>query len=85
MEIERDVLKRFQNRTPHLRRLIDNIIEPSSPTAIVLKYLDDHLLNASIKRVLNKKEIRYVSKCILEALKVLHEDDYVHTGMTTPK
>jgi serine/threonine protein kinase len=80
VENERDVLKRFQNRTPSLRPLIDEIEEPSDPPIIVLKYLEDHLLNASIKKTLNRKELKYVSRRILEALKVLHEDGYVHTG-----
>jgi serine/threonine protein kinase len=60
--------------------LIDEIEEPSDPTTIVLKYLEDHLLNASIKKTLNRRELKYVSRCILEALKVLHEEGYVHTG-----
>jgi len=53
---------------------------PLDPSTIALKYLEDHLLNASIKKTLNRKELKYVSRCILEALKVLHEDGYVHTG-----
>ena len=77
---ERDVLNRFQNQTPHLRPLIDEIKEPSDPPTIVLEYLDDHLLNASIKKTLDQKELKYVSRCILSALVVLHENGYVHTG-----
>jgi serine/threonine protein kinase len=80
VENERDVLKRFQNQTPYLRPLIDEIEEPSDPPTIVLKHLEDHLLNASIKKTLNRKELKYVSRRILEALKVLHEDGYVHSG-----
>lgn len=80
MENERDALGRFQHRTPYLRPLIDEIKEPSDPPTIVLKYLDDHLLNASVNKTLNRKELKYVSRRILEALKVLHEDGYVHTG-----
>lgn len=80
VENERDVLRRFQHRAPHLRPLIDEIEEPADPPAIVLKYLDDHLLNASIYKPLNRKELKYVSRRILEALKVLHRDGYVHTG-----
>jgi serine/threonine protein kinase len=45
-----------------------------------LRYLDDHLLNASVSQRLTKLEIRYVARRILEALKVLHEDNFVHTG-----
>jgi hypothetical protein len=71
VENERDVLKRFKDRTPYLRPLIDEIEEPSDPSTIVLKYLEDHLLKASIKNTLNRKELKYVSRRILEALKVL--------------
>jgi serine/threonine protein kinase len=77
---ERDVLKRFQGRTPYLRPLIDEIQEPSEPPIIVLRYLEDHLLSSSIKKQLSRKELKYVARCILEALNVLHEDGYVHTG-----
>lgn len=79
LENERDVLKRFQDRTPY-RPLIDEIEEPSAPQTIILKYLDDHLMNASINNALNRKELKYVSRRILEALKVLHEYSYVHTS-----
>ncbi|KAM5434422.1 hypothetical protein McanCB21832_003831 [Microsporum canis] len=48
---------------------------------IVLKHLDDHLLNASIKQSLNRKEIKYVSGCILKALSVLHDNGYVHADV----
>lgn len=76
MENERNVLRHFQDRTPYLRPLIDEIEEPSDPPTIVLKYLEDHLLNASIKKTLNRRELKYVSRRILEALKVLHEEGY---------
>lgn len=84
-ETESDVLKRFQDQTPYLRAMIDEIEEPSDPPTIFLKYLDDHLLNASIKKALNLKEVKYVSKRILEALKVFHEEGYVHTGTSFPQ
>lgn len=80
VENERDVLRLFQNRTPFLRPLLDEIMEPVAPTAIVLRHLDDHLLNASIKQTLNRKELKFVSRCVLEALRVLHQDGYVHAG-----
>lgn len=81
LENERDILNRFQSRTPSLRPLLDEIEDPSDPPALVLKHLDDDLLNASAARRLTRLEIKYVAKSILEALKVLHEDGYVHTGM----
>jgi serine/threonine protein kinase len=77
---ERDVLHRFQHRSACIRPLLDEIVEPDSPTTIVLKHLDDHLLSATIKKTLSSKEIKYVSKRILEALRVLHDDGYVHAG-----
>lgn len=80
VENERDVSKRFQNRTSYLRPLVDEIKEPSEPVTIVLKHLDDDLLNASMKKDLTRREIKYVSRRVLEALRVLHEDCYVHTG-----
>ncbi|KAF4627689.1 hypothetical protein G7Y89_g10467 [Cudoniella acicularis] len=79
VENERDVLKRFQDQTPYLRPLIDEIEDPAEPPTIVLKYLEDNLLEASIKKTLNRKELKYVSRRILGALKVLHKDGYVHT------
>lgn len=80
VENEAHVLKRFQDRTPYLRPLLDQIEEPSDPPTIVLRDLEGHLLEASITKTLNRKELKYVSRRILEALKVLHEDGYVHTG-----
>ncbi|PGH23474.1 STE/STE20 protein kinase [Polytolypa hystricis UAMH7299] len=77
---ERDILRKFQAKT-HLRPLVDEIIDPADPPAVVLKHLDDDLLNASNTKKLNGREIRYVSKKILEELKVLHEDGYVHTDI----
>ncbi|KAK0114166.1 hypothetical protein ONS95_013667 [Cadophora gregata] len=75
VENERDVLKRFQDRTPYLRPLIDEIEEPSEPATIVFKYLEDHLLNASIQKTLNRKELKYVSRRILGALKDVKLDN----------
>jgi len=60
--------------------MIDEIEDPAEPTTIALRHLDDHLLQASIEKILNRKEIKYVSKRVLQALSVLHEDSYVHSG-----
>ena len=80
VENERDILKRLQDRTPYIRPLIDEIEAPDLPTTIVLKHLDDHLLQASIQQTLSRKEIKYVARRILKALSILHEAGYVHTG-----
>ena len=77
---ERDILKGFQARCPTLRPLLDEIEEPAEPPAIILKYLDDDVTRASRKQRLTRQEIKYVAKNVLEALQVLHEDGYVHTG-----
>jgi len=78
---ERDILTRFQDRAPTLRPLLDEIKEPAEPPAIVLKYLDDDLTKASKKQRLTRSEIKYVARNVLEALCVLHQDGFVHTGM----
>jgi hypothetical protein len=60
--------------------MIDEIEELPGPT-IALKHLKSDLLETSIKKSLNRQELKYVTRRILEALKILHEDAYVHTGM----
>lgn len=47
---------------------------------IVLKYLDSDLIVESKAKKLTQLEIKAVAKTILEALRVLHEGGYVHTG-----
>ncbi|KAB8257634.1 kinase-like domain-containing protein [Aspergillus pseudonomiae] len=81
LQNERDVLKRFQNRTPFLRPLIDEIVEPSDLPAIVLSHLDDHLLNVYASQRLTNKEIKLVARNVLGALKVLYEQNFVHTDI----
>lgn len=81
LDNERDVLKRFQSQTPSLRPLIDEIDDPPDPPALVLRHLGDDLLNASAAQRLTSPEIKYVVKQSLEALRVLHENGYVHTGI----
>jgi serine/threonine protein kinase len=78
---ERDLLGRFQHCTPYLRPIVDEIKEPSTPVTIVLNYLQADLLRASIAKTLNRRELKYVSRCVLEALMTLHEDGFVHTGI----
>ncbi|KAI1669890.1 Serine/threonine protein kinase [Pyrenophora tritici-repentis] len=81
VENERNVLKRFQHRTPHLRPLIDEIDELSFPVTIALRYLQGDLFDASVAKTLNRRELKYVSRCVLEAMKTLHEDGFVHTDV----
>lgn len=77
---ERDVLLRFQHKTPLLRPLVDEIQDPASPPAIILKYLEDNILHASNRKRLARAEVKYVARHVLEALSVLHKEGFIHTG-----
>lgn len=81
LQNERDILLRFQNRTAHIRKLLDEAEDPVTPPSIVLRYMDDDLLHASDNQRLNRREVKYVAKGVLKALAVLHEDGFVHAGM----
>lgn len=78
---EASVLKRYQHSAPSIRPLIDEIIEPSEPQSIVLKYLDTELLTESNRKRLSRSDIKKVARAILLALKVLHQDGLVHTDV----
>ncbi|PVH82014.1 putative serine/threonine protein kinase [Cadophora sp. DSE1049] len=77
LDNERDVLKHFHARQG-IRQLLDETQEPPS---LVLKHLDDNLLTASNSKRLEKPEIKFIAKRILEALQAFHEDGYVHTDV----
>jgi serine/threonine protein kinase len=81
VENDRDFLKRLQHRTPFLRPLVDEVEEPATPTTIALRYLDSDVLAETIKRTLNRRELKHVCRCVLEALRVIHEHNLVHTGI----
>ncbi|KAK4233117.1 kinase-like domain-containing protein [Achaetomium macrosporum] len=81
LQNEADVLKRYQGKTPFLRPLLDEIVEPSDPPSIVLKHLDADLLTESNRKRLSRPETKQVAKCVLQALRVLHEDGMVHTDI----
>lgn len=77
---ERDFLLRFQDRTPLLRSLIDEIQQQDPAPVIVLRYLDDDMLHASNAQRLTRLEVKYVARRVLEALAFLHGEGFVHTG-----
>ena len=81
MKNEREILLRFQNRTPFIRRLLDEVDNSPDPPALILKHLDDDVLHASNIRRLLRPEVKYIAKGVLEALAVLHREEFVHTGM----
>lgn len=76
LNIEREVLGVVQNHTC-IRQMIDNI---ESPSSLVLEYLDDNLLDVCSRKRLESSEVKVVARIILEALAVLHENGFVHTG-----
>ncbi|KAI9934452.1 hypothetical protein ASPWEDRAFT_175181 [Aspergillus wentii DTO 134E9] len=79
LQNERDTQLRFQNRTPFIRPLIDEI-EDSAP-ALILRFLDTNVLHASNTQRLTRPEVKYVAKRVLEALSVLHNEGHVHTDI----
>ncbi|KAK0115528.1 hypothetical protein ONS96_013982 [Cadophora gregata f. sp. sojae] len=81
LQNECDILHRFQARAPSMRPIVDEIVDPSDPPAIVLKHLDDDVLHASSTRRFTTAEIKYIAKTVLQALEVLHEDGFVHTDI----
>ena len=82
LQNERDVLLRFQPRTPHIRPLLDEV-DPDTPShALVMRWLDSDLLAVTKRRQLASSEVKFVAKGVLEALQALHAKGYVHTGMT---
>lgn len=81
LQNERDVLVRFQTRTPFIRPLLDEIATTDSPPGLVLRYLDDDVLHASNTQRLTRPEVKYVAQRVLEALAVLHNEGFVHTGL----
>lgn len=77
LDNERNVLQHFHGR-PGIRQLLD---ETHDPPSLVLEHLDDNLLAASNSKRLEKSEIKFIAKSILEALQTFHDDGYVHTGI----
>lgn len=73
---ECDILKRFRD-VPSIRQLVDEI---QTPPLMVLDNLDRNLLDESGAKRLERSDIKYVSKHILEALAAIHENNVVHAG-----
>ena len=82
LQNERDVLLRFQSRISHIRQLHDKVDLKPNPPALILKYLQHDLLSAMRSKKLTRSEVKFIGKGVLEALRVLHEDGFVHTGQS---
>ena len=65
------------NGNPCIRPLVDTVEEPPS---LVLRHLDDNLLDSSNATRLGKADIQFVARNVLTALDALHGQGYVHTG-----
>lgn len=76
LKVERNILGLVKHHTC-IRQLIDEIASPSS---LVLEYLDDNLLDVCGRERLQSSDVKFVARVLLEALAVLHENGYVHTG-----
>jgi serine/threonine protein kinase len=80
LQNECDVLVRFQSSTPHIRPLVDEIGTGTESHALVMRWLDGDLLEATKNRQLASPEVKLVAKGILEALRALHAEGFIHTG-----
>jgi casein kinase II subunit alpha len=76
LKIQREILQMVKNHMC-VRQMID-IIE--SDSSLVLEYLDNNLLDVCNRKRLESSEVKFVARTILEALAVLHEKGFVHTG-----
>ena len=76
---ERQVLESVRGH-PCIRQMIDTIEDPPS---LVLKYLDENLLEISGQKRLEGSDLKLVARNLLEALAAFHEDGFVHTGNIT--
>lgn len=76
LDIEREVLETIPDH-PCLRPMIDTTEDPSS---LVLRHLDDNLLNVSGQKRLEGSDLKFVARSTLEALAELHNKGFVHTG-----
>ncbi|GAB7354339.1 hypothetical protein MBLNU459_g4850t2 [Dothideomycetes sp. NU459] len=66
-----------------LRPLMDEIEDVPDPQypAIVLKYVNATLLDASVTQKLNSVELKYVLERLLQAIDILHREEIVHTDI----
>ncbi|KJX93686.1 serine/threonine protein kinase [Zymoseptoria brevis] len=78
---ERDVLLRFQARTPHIRPLLDHVEDESGNLILILKFLAEDALHTLGDRQFTRAEVKYIGRSVLEALKTLHADGFVHTDV----
>ena len=76
MKTERKVLELMRDHTC-IRQKIDDV---ESPPSMVLEYFDDNLLDVCSRKRLIGSDVKMVARSVLEALAILHEAGFVHTG-----
>ncbi len=60
-----------------IRQVIDIVDKASS---LVLEYLDDNLLDICSRKRVEGSDLKVVAQTVLQALVVLHEKGFMHTG-----
>ncbi len=76
MSIEHEIPEIVQGHTC-IRQMIDNVEDPPS---LVLKYLDDNVLDVCSRKRLEGTDVKLVARTVLEGLAALHANGFVHTG-----
>lgn len=84
LQNEQEVLLRFQDKTPFIRPLLDEIVTTGCTPCLILRYLDDDILQASNSQRLTRTQVKYAAQRVLEALSALHIEGFVHTGLFPP-
>jgi casein kinase II subunit alpha len=57
--------------------------ETKNPPSLILQHLDDNLLHASSVKTLTSSDVKFVTKRVLQAIQVVHQGGFTHTGMLT--
>lgn len=81
LQKEREVLGSVRGH-PLIRQIIDST---DSPPYLILRHLDENLLNAFRNKNLEPSAIKVVARKVLEAVSALHQQGYVHTGGYFPE
>ena len=77
LEMESKLLKLLKNHSS-FRQVLDRL---DNPPVLVLEYLEKNLMEVAHQQRLSRPVIKCVAKGVLEALSVLHDRGFVHTGL----
>ncbi len=62
----------------YMNQLIDQTVQTEDSDSVILKYMDNDVLNLLKKRQLSKTEAKCALKATFKALAALHDEDIVH-------